>query len=613
MVAMPIQLSHPIKSTRKVIRFQALANVNEDLIVWWYSGIYKAHLAKSQPSALVGFRQLLSADYLSVSDKVIYRRVPLTALGQLRLGTLWRNGICQGTTVFEKNKFAVDFTKGKWKLTSFQKIIEDGGVPPYPPQIYPLKHQKDKNWLLEFPLPSGGKLIVPCLEFFTRCYGRSAELRRVLATYSWNDCCERRLYAPINEEEENEVWKVKLRKRLVNGDVILLAHAKYERYTENAVKQIYAQTEAMHDPNGAIPAFIKVAPWFQGPAELKVKGIPFDNGRSFLALEITGCSQPTGSKILLGRENSNGSVNSTGSDRTGKAWAGTQHRERTKPPKIIDLTDSEEPDSDALSTEIEDPEFEELGEPRVIIRMENNDSQSTSGVKSRSSTASKVSSGETHGTNKGVGYASIHAPSIMESQGMLRDMWTAMHYLMKKYPNHILSVEWYDFSKGFSSEREPYLISLNAFGDDEGIDGATRNWPYIDSNIRSELRGILVARISITGNVKIYIIEIQRRPRVKKDKNGDTEDSEESFKGLVFILNNESDLNDWLNFLLNEVRYVKGVVQKLTGKCPGNAATFKHSTSRSNEVRCEASVLHALEKMGILIPKDSKNRTEKNQ
>lgn len=113
--------------------------------------------------------------------------------------------------------------------------------------------------------------------------------------------------------------------------------------------------------------------------------------------------------------------------------------------------------------------------------------------------------------------------------------------------------------------------------------------------------------------MKIYIIEIQRRPRVKKDKNGDTEDSEESFKGLVFILNNESDLNDWLNFLLNEVRYVKGVVQKLTEKCPGNAATFKHSTSRSNEVRCEASVLHALEKMGILIPKDSKNRTEKNQ
>ena len=50
------------------------------------------------------------------------------------------------------------------------------------------------------------------------------------------------------------------------------APVKYAPYTRSAAKSIYAQIEAEHDPRGRLPAFIKVAPWFQGHAELKVSG-----------------------------------------------------------------------------------------------------------------------------------------------------------------------------------------------------------------------------------------------------------------------------------------------------------------------------------------------------
>lgn len=605
-VSMPIPLRQKLKRISKVVRLDnALPSNDKGWIVWWYCGIYKNHNANSQPNALVAFRSLLNDGNLS--DEVIHRRMPLTALGQVRVGTVWRERLCHAEVILDSEKFTVDFTKPSWKLTSFHQASEDGSPPPYQHSIYPLAYPKDQNWLLEFTLPTGGRLIVPCLEFFTRCYGRSAELRRVLATYSWKACLEQRLYAPLDEPEEsdNGKWKVKLRKRLVNGDVVLLAHAKYQPYTEKAVKSIYAQIEAFHDPAGKRPAFIKVAPWFRGPAELKAKGIWFDEvdgGRSFLALQIVGCSQPEGPQILRGRENANTANQLSDYDESGRAWAGAPERTLIKPPEIVDLTGDVEPDPHAISVEIEDPDFEELGEPRVIISMRNDRAKGTSGSKVKGADASAFSSGEPHGSGQGVGYASIYAKTVMESQGMLRDMWNAMLFLKKELPSQIQSVEWFTFNEGYRGEAEPKLIGLQPFDETDEVDGTTRKWPYMDITTLQEIRGILVARIVALG-MPIHIVEIQRRPQKKKDKNGDTENAEEHFKGLVFLLDDQDNLKEWLQQFLSEVRYVKGVVQKVASRCPGRAATFNHSAASGDQVLCKAAVVNALEKMGIDILK----------
>lgn len=88
---MPIQLTQQLKHVSKVVRLDGILSGNDkDWMAWWYCGIYKNRKADSQPNALVAFRELLNSN--SLSDNIIYRLIPLTALGQVRVGTVWRHG-----------------------------------------------------------------------------------------------------------------------------------------------------------------------------------------------------------------------------------------------------------------------------------------------------------------------------------------------------------------------------------------------------------------------------------------------------------------------------------------------------------------------------------------
>ena len=83
--------------------------------------------------------------------------------------------MCTAQVIYDTEDLSVDFTQGTWAFTSFHEAAWEWNRPPYPQNIYPLQYQRDKTWLLKFPLKTGGRLIVPCLEFFARCYGRSGE------------------------------------------------------------------------------------------------------------------------------------------------------------------------------------------------------------------------------------------------------------------------------------------------------------------------------------------------------------------------------------------------------------------------------------------------------
>ena len=155
-------------------------------------------------------------------------------------------------------------------------------------------------------------------------------------------------------------------------------------------------------------------------------------------------------------------------------------------------------------------------------------------------------------------------------------------------------VDWFTFETGFCPGPEFKLIALTPFEDDDEVNTKTRNWLYFDV-AKKVPRGVLVARFQV-GLKTVYIVEVQRRSRRKQE---DDETSEESFKGLVFILDQAQSLEKWLTELLSEIRNKVGVVKKLTGKCPGIADTFKHSTSGSDEITCQAAVVNALGKVGI--------------
>ena len=200
---MAVQINFAFRRVNSRRKIDSMGNDNTMLVAWWYCGIYKNTIAQSQPLALVAFRELQQDKTLS--DDIIYHRVPLALLGQVRMGSLWQGGRMLANAVFEVKDFVLKFSKGAWWFTSFFKAVDRNLSSPFPQQIYPLAFERDKNWLVQFRLQNGGTLIVPCLEFFTRCYGRSGELRRILSTYPWEGAggCMERFFSPIDEPEES--------------------------------------------------------------------------------------------------------------------------------------------------------------------------------------------------------------------------------------------------------------------------------------------------------------------------------------------------------------------------------------------------------------------------
>lgn len=595
---MPFPFKYKLRRVNLVIRLnESLGGGDDALIAWWYSGFYKNRKDASQPNVLVLFRKI-SAGMLS--DEVVQKRLPLVALGQIRIGSIWRHDRCQAEASLDTDKFTVNFTPGRWRFVSFSESERSKAPSPYPMEEHRLLLEKDRNWLIEFALPNGGKLLVPCIEFFSRCFGRSGELKRVLATYPWDgqgDTATSRLYAPLDTPEEPGRWQVRLRRRLHNGDVVFLAHAKYDPFTKLVAKGINAQLEASYDPELKHPAFVKIGPWYEGPAELLVEGFHFGDGKSFMALRVLGMSDPKGGLVLRARENSR-DANNPAPDGSPEAWAGAPERVLPKYPEIVDLTGDMEPDHDTGAIEIQDPVFVVLGDARPVINIKPEQATTKAGSGGKNSDASTVSGGEAYGAGKGVGYASIHAKPTFESKGTLRDMWDAMVRLQTTRPEIVQGLSWFTFADGFSTNPVPGLIALEPFKDDDDATAVARRFPFMDPYVPL-LRGILVARLMLPGG-PAYIVEIMRRPKRISSEDGKVKDVEEAFQGLVFRLNNENQLIPWLREILARIRHENGVFKRLTGSCPGVADSFSHRLSSklaTDSLPCEPIVLGAIAKL----------------
>ncbi len=115
---MPISLEVPIQKTSTVLQLRNPLNENNsDWLALWYCGIYKNKDTTSQPNVLVAFRKLLENSQLS--NELILRRVPLTTLGQVRVGSIWNSSECRTTVVYEESSFEIDFRATRWNHTSF--------------------------------------------------------------------------------------------------------------------------------------------------------------------------------------------------------------------------------------------------------------------------------------------------------------------------------------------------------------------------------------------------------------------------------------------------------------------------------------------------------------
>lgn len=573
------------------------------VVVWWYGPVERNTRANSVPLVRVLFQ---CPDKTGEHDRWLPRSVALPHIGLLRVGSVWRKGICVDDGKRRGETFDLDFSDGGWSCVSPSSAIARDLVSQLDSTEHPFPSRYDLGYLLNFKLPGGRNLLVPCMEFFARCYGRSAEIKRVLTTYRWEDA-EGRLYLPLGEPAPPDTWAVKLSKRMRNDDVVFLAHVKYDEYARRAAKLVYSQAETapLHGGRDVPDVFLRATPWFQGPAKLEVSGIAFNGGRSFLALRILGASQPRGLAVLRDREN-RGGLPDTDKDGDRRDGSGPAIKRLRTLPDILDLTGDEEPDRGSMSIDIEEDDFRVLGEPRTVIDRKSAIERglirriaSGDGIKA-------VSTGEAHGSGKGVGYGSIHAPVVLESQGALRETWKAARRLAETHHQIIHSVGWFTFEAGVSDDDEPKLIALSPDRDEASKVKST--WVYHDVATKTP-RGVLVIAMEVDG-ATVYLLEIQRRTTTHVDG----EESEESFRGLAVAVRDGQNPRRWLPALLGGIQAEKGILQRLTGQCPGRTYAYKHvpyknvESVRDSGALYETAVVNALAKVGYPVTVRARRR-----
>jgi len=575
-------------------------------VVWACHGFLKNTLAPSQTNARVAFRRLGDGE---VHEEIL-RTLPAAALSLMPIGSVWQENRSERQTVLATEDFTVDYGGDRSKFRSFAAAgAADGATTPYPRKYPALNESADRIQYLDLDLRSGGRLVIPCAEFFIRTYGASHYLRQVLLGYPWEPEGDpsNRLYGALRVAAEPDAWTVRLRPRLDDRDAVFLAHAKYDSFTTREAKGPYAQLESAFDSNHPdAPISVKVGPWHKGEESLEVQGLPFDEGRSFLALRITGCSVPKGPAIHVDRDNSNLAERAAAPGDRGKAWRSS----KPKATESSELTGKEEPDHGSAIVDVTAPSMKLIGPERPLTKVvaeQATGSASKLRLDSDAGADDTLSSGEAHGADKGVSHASVRTPRLQLSDDVVSTMWKAALSLHQRHPATISQVQWYTPADGYRSDSEPGLVVVPEFQPDIGggnaIPGAVRSWPYLSVPERQR-RGVLVMRLLVEAQ-SVHLIEIQRRASVPKgdetdDKKGASKG--EAFCGLAARLENDSDLPEWLSDLLDVLRYRKGVVHstlEIVG-VPGEAVWYQHRFGADGEtVPGERALINALRRVGF--------------
>jgi len=576
--------------------YKELINENDELVVWWYYGIRRKLKPTEEPKVFVCFRRINPDG--SFGDFKL-QRLPITSLGQFRIGTIWKYQKRFEEFIYETKTFHVDFSENGWEY----RQIDNANPQPISPSAYPLPTiSGEASWLLRFNAidvkGSGISLYVPCLEFFTRCYGRSQFIKYILSLYPWEEALNR-FFAPFPAKPEGDKWFICLRERVLNGDSVFLAHAKYDPYANKQAKSIYAEL-AKSFANGAQSVYPKIEPWFTGPADLKVSGVWLEEGKNFLALQIIGSTDPPGDDIYRGRQHRT-QAHPSADGSTADDLTSIPKPKIMKRLPIVTVTGQEEPSSDAGSTIIEDHDFEVIGTPRRVKRVKYDVEQgSYKQVPVPVEDTRLFSGGESHGTGTGVGYAMYKADQIMESHGVLRDIWNALIWFHDNYPEVIGPPQFYAYESEFCSNLEPMLLAYQAFADDVvDIKRGVRNWPFLSVENRNR-RGALLARVQV-GSEYINFFEMQRRTKITEDDSGNEVVTEEAFRGMVFKLKDHDKQEEWIECLIR----TEGILAGIFPLCPGMAELYKHNTAQTEKIPCEAALRNALRKMGIKLPTGS--------
>lgn len=568
-------------------------------VVCWFGAVIPNTRVRTLPLVMVWLRELRIdgslGEYFCIT-------VGITELSLLQIGTIWHKRECHSQFVLEERQVSVDYSQQNWRFTSCQTHdVRSGEL--IPRNLYPLKFgARDCSELIVFSVGHNMELLVPSLEFFSRCYGRSAETNRVLCTYPWSEAQDR-LYLPDSEETAQGSWRVKLPANIYNDDAVFIAHVKYESEAQTVARRIYADLEASFgDINRRNKwAFPKIGPWFSGPATLIVQGVPLDENR-FLALRIVGSSDPLGPPIYCTRENRVDAGESALDGAQERPWV---RAGAFRPLPFVTLTSTNPAGHGGGSVEVLSPSFRVVGRRRMVIHQRHPGAGASRGVPLPNAASERYSAGEQEGTDGSTGLASIHAEIQLESSGAVRDVWNALLHLHETMPKLITDVSWYNQREGVivsSDDGGPCLASLPlpAFDDVSEDDRKVGAWVFADS-ARTRIRGVLIAVVQ-TPERTAYLFEVERRFVEHAEGDGNKESTEEAYSGLIVSPPPDVDPSDWIPRVLASIRDKKGIMKHVLGSCPGTSKDFyKRSFSKDDLFAGHSTVINALGKVGIWV------------
>jgi hypothetical protein len=557
----------------------------------------------------------------------------VTGLGQLRIGSIWKNGVSSEEIKFREREFKVNLNERGWKFTNFRDPATAALVPAG--AFRPITH--DDAWLIQFELGGGRKLLIPCAEFFARCYGRSQHVNRVLTTYPESDWRDRLYVEDGVKPAPGDDWPIRLGRYVYAEDAVFLAHLKYDSMARRKAIDIYKQLDRGFRSTSTRTVVPKIGPWFSGEASILVQGIPYGSN-VFYGLRVRGMSLPDGPTVVHAFvENENQPLEEDQSDLSGFVRRSQTPKQMGAP---VPLTDDKAPQGGSEVADIHDAPFRIIGNNRKCVS-----AKSTSRSRGRAPSAdpfpatefSSTSSG--HGPTKGVGYGSIHSLIEIPSSGAVLDVWYGMLKLQEANRHLLKDPGWLDkdANRHAATQDVPLNVGLPLFDADAPAtsnpsESAKRisTWMFVNPKMADQRpRGVLVSCLTVE-DMNVYFFELERRQTGRDDERADDAEGDEAgedddeqdgqeqtdggtadrerFRGLVFQRElgaplNVNELRDVLIAIRNRKGKMKKVVVDLVQMGEFHAYRRSRRTRRNLFIVDQLTVVNALSKVRIEVPK----------
>lgn len=557
----------------------AVARIPGDNIVWWYGSIRRNPMAKTMPLVEVQFKRLYD-DVPGPGTPVL---LPLANLPHYRIGTIWRGGKCISDIEMECKDHLVNFSGEGWTITSRDELYKSGMGKIFSDNDYPLKYPRDKSLLLNFKLPEGKNLLVPCIDFFVRGYARNMDVCRAICSLLFPNIMS--VFYECTMPDEHE-WIVKPSRKVRKYDSVFLAHLLYDDLTLKRVGSINAQFLSKKPGEAVFP---RVKPWFSGPAELRCRGKWINEGHTFLCLDLAGGSKPPGKTIhwiTPELDNSNGKE-------SGRLVMPTPVR-TAEADEFLAEESYAEPDAHSEITIVRTPPFADLGPEREVKTVKHVTLTDRGRLAPRPPKPESHASGTGFGGGKYIGksehVADKQNDAEIETQGFLNDIWNAFQSIKSANPDRVTDVSWYVPSR-FRNSAPPRIILFNTEGVNPDQTDVLR-LVYLNAEF-TQRRGMMVLRV-IVDSKAFLCFEIQRAEPDEKNKKP------KGFSGVLmpYTIAGEGETEHFVNKVCIATRLAEGYFKHVRGIFPDSTMIFRHRPHGKALVH-RRRLVNAFKQMGV--------------